>query len=251
LIYSALSQVRLVLYGQPIVNLTSMQPARFELLIRMRKARGSERLLAPGEFLPPAERFDLIQVIDEWVVDRAIELATAGRCVAVNVSAKTISDPRHVDRIARAVVASGAPAQNLMFEITETAVADNLDAVRAFATRLHELGCAVALDDFGVGHGSFTYLRQLPVDYLKIDIQFVRDLLSDEEDRQVVEAIVGIARLFKIETIAEGVEDLATLEELRRIGVDYAQGYWTGRPVPLPKLFESVRNRRQGDTRRG
>jgi EAL domain-containing protein (putative c-di-GMP-specific phosphodiesterase class I) len=187
-------------------------------------------------------------VIDEWVVDRAIEFATNGYRVAVNVSAKTISDPRQVDRIERAVLASRAPAQNLVFEITETAVADNLDAARTFAMRLRKLGCALALDDFGVGHGTFTYLRHLPVDYLKIDMQFVRDLLSDEEDRQVVEAIVGVARQFKIETIAEGVEDQATLEELRRIGVDYAQGYWTGRPAPLPQLGKSPNNRRRGDT---
>ena len=248
LIYSALAQDRFVLHGQPIVNLTSMQPANVELLIRMRKVRGGEGLLAPAEFLPAAERFDLIQVIDEWVVDRAIEFATNGYRVAVNVSAKTISDPRQVDRIERAVLASRAPAQNLVFEITETAVADNLDAARTFAMRLRKLGCALALDDFGVGHGTFTYLRHLPVDYLKIDMQFVRDLLSDEEDRQVVEAIVGVARQFKIETIAEGVEDQATLEELRRIGVDYAQGYWTGRPAPLPQLGKSPNNRRRGDT---
>jgi PAS domain S-box-containing protein len=246
LIYSALAQDRFVLHGQPIVDLASMQPAKIELLIRMRKVRRSEDLAAPGEFLPAAERFDLIQVIDEWVVDRAIELATAGHCVTVNVSAKTISDPRQVDRIERAVVASGASPQDLVFEITETAVADNLDAARTFAVRLHGLGCGVALDDFGVGHGSFTYLRHVPVDYLKIDMQFVRELLSDDEDRQVVEAIVGIARQFKIKTIAEGVEDQATLDELRGIGVDYAQGYWTGRPVPLAQLGKSP-NRRRSD----
>src|SRR5450755_3387904 len=248
LIYSALAEDRFVLHGQPIVNLTTMQPARVELLIRMRKVRGGKDLVAPGEFLPAAERFDLIQVIDEWVVDRAIGLAADGYPVAVNVSAKTISDPLQVDRIERAVLASGALAQNLVFEITETAVADNLDAARSFAIRLRKLGCAFALDDFGVGHGTFTYLRHLPVDYLKIDMQFVRDLLSDEEDRQVVEAIVGVARQFKIAPIAEGVEDQATLEELRRIGVDYAQGYWTGRPAPLPQLGKPPNNRRRGDT---
>jgi PAS domain S-box-containing protein len=248
LIYSALAEDRFVLYGQPIVELASMASARVELLIRL-NLRGGEDLLAPGEFLPAAERFDLIQVIDQWVVDRALKLAAAGHSVTVNVSAKTISDPRQVDLIERAVLVSRAPARNLVFEITETAVADNLDAARAFAIRLHKLGCGIALDDFGVGHGTFTYLRHLPVDYLKIDMQFVRDLLSDEEDRQVVQAIVGVARQFKIETIAEGVEDQATLQELRRIGVDYAQGYWTGRPVPLPQLWKRPpENRPRGDT---
>jgi EAL domain-containing protein (putative c-di-GMP-specific phosphodiesterase class I) len=181
------------------------------------------------------------------VTDHAIGLAAAGHRIAVNVSAKTISDPANIDRIEQAVVASGAPAENLVFEITETAVADNLEAARAFVMRLRALGCAIALDDFGVGHGTFTYLRHLPVDYLKIDMQFVRELLSDDEDRQVVLAIVGVARQFDIATIAEGVEDQATLEELRRIGVDYAQGYWIGRPTPLPDAWRLPRNRRRGD----
>jgi PAS domain S-box-containing protein len=248
LIYSALAQDRFVLYGQPIVHLASMQPAKTELLIRMRKVRGGEELLAPGSFLPAAERFDLITVIDEWVVDRAIELAAAGHRVTVNVSAKTVSDSRQVDRIEEAVTASGAPPENLIFEITETAVADNLDAARSFTIRMRELGCPIALDDFGVGHGSFTYLRHLHVDYLKIDMQFVRNLLSDEEDRQVVQAIVGVARQFNVETIAEGVEDPATLEELRGLGVDFAQGYVTGRPVPLPQCWKSLSNQRRGAT---
>jgi PAS domain S-box-containing protein len=242
LIYSALAQDRFVLHGQPIVKLATMKATSVELLIRMRTVRGGEDLIAPGAFLPAAERFDLISAIDEWVVDRAIELAAAGHRVTVNVSAKTISDPRQVNQIEQAVLAKPASQPNLVFEITETAVADNLHAARTFAMRLRELGCAIALDDFGVGHGTFTYLRRLPVDYLKIDMQFVRDLLGDEEDRQVVRAIVGVAREFKIKTIAEGVEDQPTLEALREMGVDYAQGYLTGRPVALPQCWTSPRN---------
>jgi PAS domain S-box-containing protein len=232
LIYAALAQDRFVLHGQPIVDLGSMQPARVELLIRM-KVRGAEDLIAPGGFLPAAERFELISVIDEWVVDRAVALAAAGHRITVNVSAMTISDPRQVDRIEQTVITARAPPENVVFEITETAVADNLEAARTFGSRMRELGCAIALDDFGVGHGTFTYLKHLRVDYLKIDMQFVRNLLHDDEDRQVVQAIIGVARQFNIETIAEGVEDRPTLEELRRLGVDYAQGYWIGRPVPL------------------
>lgn len=243
LVHSALSQHRFVLHGQPIVNLSAMQPAKAELLIRMLKVRGGEELVAPRAFLPAAERFGLIQVIDEWVVERAIELAALGHHVAVNVSANTISDRLRVDGIERAILASEAPPGNLTFEITETAVADNLHAARAFATGLRVLGCKLALDDFGVGHGSFTYLRHLPVDYLKIDMQFVRNLLSSDEDRHVVEAIVGVARHFDIETIAEGVEDEATLDELRLMNVDYAQGYWIGRPQPLPDLWRNQEGR--------
>jgi PAS domain S-box-containing protein len=249
LIYSALAQRRLVLHGQPIVSLRSLLPVATELLIRMRKTRGARELIAPGAFLPAAERFDLIGVIDEWVVQRAIRFAAAGHRVSVNLSAKTVSDSGQIDQIRKAVIGNSGAAKNLIFEITETALAENLDAARAFAIQIRTLGCAIALDDFGVGHGTFTYLKRLPIDYLKIDREFVRDLLTDEEDRQVVEAIVGVARQFGVQTIAEGVEDQATLDELRRIGVDYAQGYWTGRPGPLPQLWKSPMNRRRGDQR--
>jgi PAS domain S-box-containing protein len=238
LIYSALAQERFVLYGQPIVDLGTMQPVRAELLIRM-TVHGTDELVTPGGFLPAAERFELISVIDEWVVEQAIALAAAGHKITVNVSAMTISDPRQVDRIEQALLIAGAPPDNVVFEITETAVADNLDAARTFGTRMHELGCGIALDDFGVGHGTFTYLKHLRVDYLKIDMQFVRNLLHDEEDRQVVQAIIGVARQFEIRTIAEGVEDQPTLEELRRLGVHYVQGYWTGRPAPLAEACPS------------
>jgi PAS domain S-box-containing protein len=238
-INAALAQDRFVLYGQPIVSLASMRVERSELLIRMRKAAGGGELAAPVEFLPSAERFDLIGMVDKWVVARAVEFAAAGHRVEVNLSAKTICDEMQVGWIEGAILGSGAPAANLIFEITETAAAENLPAARTFAQRLRRLGCAFALDDFGVGHGTFTYLRHLPVDYLKIDIQFIRNLLSDEGDQQVVRAIIGVAKQFEIETIAEGVEDQATLEKLRSMRVDYAQGYHIGRPMPLTRLWHT------------
>jgi PAS domain S-box-containing protein len=246
LIYSALAQRRLVLFGQPIVSLKSLEPVATELLIRMRKTPRAQELVPPAAFLPAAERFGLIGVIDEWVAEQAIKLAAAGHRVTVNLSAKTVSDSAQVNLIRSAVLANARAAENLIFEITETAVADNLDAARTFAIRMRQLGCAIALDDFGVGHGTFTYLRRLPIDYLKIDREFVRDLLSDDESRQVVEAIVGVADQFDVLTIAEGVEDQATLDAVRRMGVDYAQGYWTGRPAPLPQLWQSPMKGRPG-----
>jgi PAS domain S-box-containing protein len=236
-IHEALAQDRFVLQGQPIINLASRQVEQAELLIRMRRSTTSSDLVPPGDFLPAAERFGLIGVIDQWVIDQAVKHAAAGHRVEVNLSAKTISDVAQVDRIERAVLASGCLPQNLIFEITETAVADHLDSAREFATRLRNLGCAFALDDFGVGHGTFTYLKHLAVDYLKIDLQFVRDLLGDDANRQVVEAIIGVANQFDIKTVAEGIEDEATLEALVRMGVDYAQGYWIGRPAPLHELW--------------
>jgi PAS domain S-box-containing protein len=234
LIHTALAEDRFVLHGQPILDLASMQFERSELLIRMRITRDGDELMAPAAFLPCAERFGLIQLVDRWVIARAVELAADGHRVEVNLSAKTICDPMQVTWIERAILASGAPPANLIFEITETTAAGNLTGAREFAQRLRELGCAFALDDFGVGHGTFTYLRHLPVDYLKIDIQFVRNLLNDGEDQQVVRAIIGVAKQFKIETIAEGVEDEATLKKLVEMGVDYAQGHHIGRPAPIP-----------------
>ena len=245
LIYGALAQDRFVLHGQSIINLASMQVEQSELLIRMLEAGDGDELMAPGEFLPCAERFDMIQIVDRWVIARAVKLAAGGHCVEVNLSAKTMCDPMQVRWIERTILASGAPSKNLIFEITETSAAENLPAARDFAHRLRKLGCAFALDDFGVGHGTFTYLRHLPVDYLKIDIQFITNLLNDEADQQVVRAIVGVARQFEVKTIAEGVEDEATLNKLRRMGVDYAQGYHIGRPMPLPELAKSPKSRRR------
>jgi PAS domain S-box-containing protein len=236
-IHEALAQDRFVLQGQPIINLASRQVEQAELLIRMRRTTGGTDLVPPGEFLPAAERFGFISVVDQWVIDQAIQHAADGHRVEVNLSARTISDVAEVDRIEQAVLASGCPPENLIFEITETAVADHLDSARRFAARLRTLGCAFALDDFGVGHGTFTYLKHLAVDYLKIDLQFVRDLLDDDVNRQVVEAIIGVANQFEIKTVAEGIEDEATLEALLAMGVDFAQGYWIGRPAPLHELW--------------
>lgn len=244
-VHEALAQERFVLHGQPILNLASMQVEQAELLIRMRRSAAGEDLVSPAEFLPAAERFGLIGLIDEWVVDQAVSQAIAGHRIEVNLSARTICDPDHVDRIEQAVIASGCEPGNIIFEITETAVADHLDAARRFASRLRALGCRFALDDFGVGHGTFTYLKHLEVDYLKIDIEFVRELLGDDANHQVVRAIIGVAKQFGIETIAEGVEDQATLEELRSLGADYAQGYWIGRPTPLQHLWNPTADQEQ------
>lgn len=239
-IHSAVVQHRLVLHAQPIVNLASGEVEQAELLVRMLDATGSSNVILPSEFLPGAERFGLTAVIDLWVVARAVELANRGHRVEINLSGTTISDPAEIVAIERLVIDSGAPPGNIIFEITETAAVGNLDAARRFAERLRKLGCSFALDDFGVGFGTFTYLKHLPVDYLKIDIDFVKDLVEDETSRQVVQAIVGVARDYGVKTIAEGVEDLATLELLGLMGVNYAQGYWIGRPKPIDELWPNA-----------
>ena len=155
-----------------------------------------------------------------------------GRIVGAIAVAHSVSEQK------RLVAESPAPRDNIIFEITETAVAENLNSARRFAERLREMGCSFALDDFGVGFGTFTYLKHLPVDYLKIDIEFVRDLLRDDTDRHVVSAIVAAAELFGMKTIAEGVEDQETQDILLGMGVDFAQGYWIGRPIPVAELWD-------------
>jgi PAS domain S-box-containing protein len=224
----AIDADRFVLHAQPIVDVQSGEEVQQELLVRMVGEEGE--LIMPGEFLPAAERFDLAPAIDRWVVKRAARLARHSR-VEVNLSGQSIGDGRLTELIEAELILSGADPGNLVFEITETTAAKDLGRARELADRLTALGCGFALDDFGTGYGSFTYLKHLPVSYLKIDMEFVRNLADDPADRQVVSAIVDVARNFDIKTIAEGVESQATLDLLSGLGVDYAQGYHLGRPV--------------------
>jgi len=230
----ALAEDRFVLHAQPIVDLCTGAVAQSELLLRMRlPGRDGEELVAPSVFLPAAEQHGLIGEIDRWVVDRAAELAAAGQPVELNVSGPSVSDPTLVEDIEAAIARTGADPQAMIFELTETTLVTDERAARAFVEHMHALGCRVALDDFGTGYGTFTYLKRLPIDYLKVDVEFVRDLVQNPASRNVVEAIVSLARSFGLKTVGEGVEDDATVELLRTLGVDYAQGFHLGRPVPL------------------
>lgn len=228
-IREALDDGRFVLFAQPIVPLLEGEPSE-ELLVRM-IGRGGEIIL-PGAFLPIAERFGMITEIDQWVIRRAISLAAPGRRVQVNVSSESILRIDLLSVIEQQLRDFNADPSLFVFELTETALLRDLEAGRRFATGLVELGCAVALDDFGTGFGSFTYLKKLPVHYLKIDIDFVRDLSNSVQNQHVVKAIVSLARGFGQRTIAEGVEDAATMALLREYGVDYAQGFFIGKPAP-------------------
>jgi len=192
----------------------------------------SGETLAPAAFLPAAERFHLIGAIDVWMVRQALALAD-GFCPEVNLSAVTIVDADARGEIVGLLEAAPQAASRIVFEITETAALEHLDAARAFAESVTRLGCGLALDDFGTGFGSFTYLRELPLRYLKIDTSFVRDLVGSPDDLRVVQSIIGIAAQFGLRTIAEGVEDAATLELLRGVGADFAQGFHLGRPAPV------------------
>jgi PAS domain S-box-containing protein len=226
----ALADGGMVAFAQPVVDLASGDPEWRELLVRMRGEDGE--LLDPAAFLPAAERFGLVQAIDAWVVRQALRMAS-GPAPEVNLSAVTLCDPAAREEILAVLASDPAAASRIVFEITETAAAEHLDAACEFATALTGLGCGLALDDFGTGFGSFTYLRRLPLRYLKIDRSFVGDIAGCPDDRRVVQSIVGIAAQFGLLTIAEGVEDARTLELLREIGADYAQGFYLGRPAPL------------------
>ena len=229
-IRAALAEDRFVLYGQPIIDLRSGVVAYHELLIRMLSEEGE--IIAPGEFLPVAERFGLIVEIDRWVTEHALRLAIDGERVTINLAGPSIGDERVLSLVHEAL-ADGLNPANVIFEITETAAMSNFEKAERFARTLNDIGCNLALDDFGTGFGSFTYLKHLNARYLKIDLEFVRDLVSNDTDQKVVKSIVDIARSLDKKTIAEGVEDAATLTALKHRGVDFAQGFYLGRPEPL------------------
>jgi PAS domain S-box-containing protein len=229
-IRDALDDDRFVLYSQPIIPLAGGEHAE-ELLVRMVGRDGE--LIQPRSFLPAAERFDLIGEIDEWVMREGIRVAAHGRRVQLNLSGSTIGTRDLLPAIESELNRAGVDPSHVVFEITETSLMEDLGAGEAFARGLADLGCGLALDDFGTGYGSFTYLKKLPIKYLKIDIEFVRELGSNLANQQVVRAVVNLAHGFDAQTIAEGVEDAETMLLLSDYGVDFAQGFHLGRPEPI------------------
>jgi len=229
----SLTDEYLLAYSQPIVEQWDGSVAQEELLVRMRAPSEEGGILTPDEFLPDAERYGLISVVDRWMVSRGVAMALRGRRAEVNLSAQSIGDADFAAELEEAVMRAGSAAENLILEITETAALEHLDAAREFAVRLTRLGCRFALDDFGTGFGSLTHLRRLPVRYLKIDSSFVQNIVHDVEDQGLVRGIVAIARELGVLTVGEGVEDEGTLSLLRESGVDYAQGFLLGCPAPL------------------
>jgi len=239
-IRDALEEDRFVLHAQPIVALSGDLVPRYELLIRMIGESGE--VIAPGAFLPVAERFDLIQRIDRWVVHHAIEFLAAqklaGRPIelSINLSAKSVTDPELPAFIASELEAADIDGEGLCLEVTETAAIVNLDRAKTFAHTLNELGCELALDDFGAGFASFFYLKHMAFDYVKIDGEFIRSLPDSLVNQLVVKSVVDIARGLGKRTIAEFVGDAETMRLLEEYGVDYAQGFYVGKPQPLEAL---------------
>jgi PAS domain S-box-containing protein len=235
---TALAEDRFELHAQPIVDLATGATVQHELLIRLRDEDGT--LVAPGQFLPTAERFGLIGEIDQWVATKGIGYAARGHPVELNISAHSLANPDLLNVIRGELRRTGADPELLAFEITETALVQDAAAAEWFITGLRELGCRVALDDFGTGYGGFTYLKRLPITDLKIDIEFVRDLTESTASQEVVRAVVSLARGFGQRTVAEGVEDSTTMDLLRDLGVDCAQGFAIARPAPVADVLGSV-----------
>ena len=238
-IRAALREDRLCLLAQPIVSLNAETPAMYEMLLRM--VEGDGELILPAEFLRVAERFDLIGGIDRWVIGRAIgvleQASTNGHAVSVNISAKSLGDADLLTQIEQLLNDHPIAPEMLVFEVTETAVIANLQLARHFAERLQELGCRLALDDFGSGLHSFYHLKHLPFDFLKIDGEFVTNCLVSHTDRLLVQALVTIAQGLDKLTVAEFTPDQQTLEFLGSLGVDFSQGFFTGPPVPLEQTL--------------
>jgi EAL domain-containing protein (putative c-di-GMP-specific phosphodiesterase class I) len=230
----ALEQDLFVLHYQPIVSLADGELSHHEALVRLADEPGGG-VIGPASFLPAAERYGLIRAIDRMVLEKVVKLlAEAPGSIAMNLSALSVTDPAMLGVIERVLALHGVDPRRLVIEVTETASISDMPRASEFCAGVQRLGCAVALDDFGAGFGSFHYLKHLPFSYLKIDGDFIRGLPGSAHDQLVVRALVGLVREMGQQTIAEFVGDRETLELLRQYGVDYAQGFEIGRPAPMP-----------------
>jgi PAS domain S-box-containing protein len=239
-IRDALDERRFVLYAQPIVSVDTGETIQHELLLRLVTPSGE--VIAPGLFLPVAEQHGLIQEIDRRVFEMAMVYAAAGHRVGVNMSADSLSEPGLFRYVEEQLSIKAVDPRLVVFEVTETALIQNEGVAQVFIENVRRLDCGVALDDFGTGYGSFRYLKHLPVSLLKIDQEFVRDLDGQgvRINSHVIEAIVTLARGMGQKTVAEGVETQATLQIIRELGVDYAQGYHFARPIPADDVFRQT-----------
>ncbi|MBI5492263.1 MAG: EAL domain-containing protein [Deltaproteobacteria bacterium] len=236
-ILKALEDDRFEVWAQPILGLEDRRISRYEALARMRDEEGN--VLLPGAFIEVAERFDIIGAVDRRIIKKTLELMSeAGRkgksfTFSINLSGKDMMDEDLISFIQHAVSETGADPGRIVFEITETAAVFDIDRAVKFVKALKSIGCHFSLDDFGVGFTSFTYLKELDVDYIKIDGSFIRDLNKNRNDQLFVKAIADVARGMGIKSVAEFVESDETLKLVKKLGVDYAQGYYIGKPERL------------------
>jgi len=240
-IQHALVNNRFVLYMQPIVNIAGSSEEHYEILLRMLNDSGE--IIPPGAFMPAAERYNLMNNIDRWVIsaafryiadyDHSNRIMGTNKVISINLSGDSVNDKTMLAFIKRERDATGIDFENVCFEITETIAISNLSKASEFMNALKEYGCQFALDDFGSGLSSFAYLKTLPVDFLKIDGSFVKDVSRDEIDRAMVASIQKIGEIMSLKTVAEKVEDEETLVILKEIGIDFVQGFHLGRPEPI------------------
>jgi diguanylate cyclase (GGDEF)-like protein/PAS domain S-box-containing protein len=236
----ALKEDRFELYMQPIVAMAGRVdrgPAA-EILLRMRDEDGNSVL--PAQFLGAAERYQLMSHVDRWVVQAALTAISTGsphlpegRTCSINLSGQTLGDEGFLEYVVELLDHTGVAPEKICFEITETAVINNIDYARRFVNVLHGIGCRFALDDFGSGIGSFSNLKVLSIDYLKIDGSYTRDLGENSVNREMLSAMIKLARSLDFLVVAEQVEDQASFESLRGLGVDFVQGFVVERPRPL------------------
>jgi diguanylate cyclase (GGDEF)-like protein len=239
----ALKDGRFELHGQPIVPVdpaTTSGPG-LEVLLRLRDESGV--MVAPSEFMRAAERYRLMPHVDRWVVQTALAAlgrgavrVPPGRSLCINLSGQTLGDAAFLEFVVDCLDRTAVAPDRICFEVTENSVITNIEHARRFIGVLHGMGCQFALDDFGRGLSSFANLKNLQLDYLKIDGYFIRNLASDTVNQAMVTAMIKLARSLNFRVIAEHVEDMSALEAARRMGVDFMQGYQVGRPQPLPLL---------------
>ncbi|SFD12367.1 PAS domain S-box-containing protein/diguanylate cyclase (GGDEF) domain-containing protein [Microbulbifer thermotolerans] len=243
-IREALDGGRLTLYAQAVAETADTGVvSHCEILVRMVDHRGA--LIMPAAFIPAAERYGLMLQIDRWVVDevlarRAAQICAAGIRFSLNLSADALGDAEFQTHLIRLLEETPVPLSRIGFEITETAIINQMESASHFVATLRKMGCEVALDDFGNGLSSFGYLKAFSIDYIKIDGSFVRQVESNFVDLIIVESIHQVAHRLGARTIAEYVEDASTAERLRRIGVDLMQGYYVGQPQPLAQLLDAA-----------
>lgn len=233
-IREALAENKFKLLFQPVMAIDNYEINRYEALIRMDGDEGD--LITPNHFIPIAESMGLIHDIDLWVVKHAFEIlhnlpeSHSNLALNINLSSHAFQDPALLPLVQEKLDETGIEAKRIVFEITETAAVANYEQTRDMVISLRKLGCGFALDDFGAGFNSFNYLKHFPVDYLKIDGSFITNLINDPVDQTLVKSMIKIARTLGKQTVAEFVEDAEVLKMLQNYGVDYAQGYYIGRP---------------------
>ncbi len=244
---AALRTGEMLLYGQKIVSLHEADaPVSYELLLRMRDTQGNVH--SAKDFIDAAQRYQLLPEIDRYVFDRAIELLTPHRLLvgrrrvgfSINICGGSLCDPAFIDHVVAQVKRVRLPTRLITLEVTEQVAVSDLKWAAQMMQRLRDAGCGVALDDFGTGANSLAYLRTLPVTRIKIDGTFVRDLLTDPRSEAAVRGVTQLAQAFRLDTVAEFVEDAAQAEKLRQIGVERGQGHYFGKPGPLELLLQEL-----------